>query len=76
MGRTLTIIFAILTLALIAAGSVHKNSSAPASAARPIHSAILAVLPSMSPTVGSIWARAMRKPGSAWSRQKYRRQAP
>jgi hypothetical protein len=31
MGRTLTIIFAILTLALIAAGSVHKNSSAPAS---------------------------------------------
>ena len=31
MGRTLTIIFAILTLALIAAGSVHKNSPAPAS---------------------------------------------
>jgi hypothetical protein len=31
MGRTLTIIFAILTIALIGAGTVHKNSSSPAS---------------------------------------------
>jgi hypothetical protein len=31
MGRVLTLIFAILTLALIAAGTVHKSSSAPAS---------------------------------------------
>ena len=31
MGRILTLIFAILTLALIAAGTVHKSSTAPAS---------------------------------------------
>ncbi|HEY7406241.1 MAG TPA: hypothetical protein VIB39_22130 [Candidatus Angelobacter sp.] len=31
MGRLLTIIFAVLTLGLIAAGTVHKSSTAPAS---------------------------------------------
>ena len=31
MGRFLTLIFAILTLGLIAAGTVHKSSTAPAS---------------------------------------------
>ena len=33
MGRLLTIIFAVLTLGLIAAGAVHKSSTAPASTA-------------------------------------------
>ena len=31
MGRLLTIIFVVLTLGLIAAGSIHKSSTAPAS---------------------------------------------
>jgi hypothetical protein len=31
MGRILTIIFALLTIALVAAGAVHKSSTAPAS---------------------------------------------
>src|SRR5262245_40589889 len=50
------------------------TSSAPSSRARPIHSATFAALPSTSPTVGSIWARARRTAGS-WrgSRLKYRR---
>ena len=37
-----------------------STSSASSAWAWPIHSAIFAALPSMSPTVGSIWASAMR----------------
>src|SRR3954451_10026031 len=36
------------------------TSSAPSSRARPIHSATFAALASIAPTVGLIWARAMR----------------
>src|SRR3954452_9450695 len=51
------------------------TSSAPASRARPIHSSALAALPSTSPTVGSIWARATRI-GLRGSYPKYLRLCP
>src|SRR5215218_5894703 len=51
-------------------------SSAPASRAFSIHSATLAALPSTSPTVGLIWARATRIAIRGGSYPKYLRRDP